>query len=55
MSSQDPSWFAAVSAGVTMFFLGVRMRMLALPELRTRCSACGRLVWRGRTCPCAGK
>ena len=53
MSGQYPSWLAALAAGVTMLFLGVRTRMLALPELRARCSACGRLYWRGRTCSCA--
>jgi hypothetical protein len=46
------SWLTAIAAGVTMLYLGVRTRMLALPELKTRCSACGRLFWRGRTCRC---
>ena len=53
MSGQYANWLAALAAGVTMLFLGVRTRMLALPELRARCSACGRLYWRGRTCRCA--
>ena len=53
MSSQYPNWLAALAAGVTMLYLGVRTRMLALPELRARCSACGRLYWRRRTCRCA--
>ena len=52
MSGQYPTWVAALAASVTMIFLGVRTRMLALPELKTRCSACGRLVWRSRTCRC---
>jgi hypothetical protein len=53
VSGQYPSWLAAIAASVTMLFLGVRTRMLALPELRTRCPACRRLVWRGRICHCA--
>jgi hypothetical protein len=50
---QYPGWLGAIAASVTMLFLGVRTRMLVLPELKTRCSACRRLVWRGRTCHCA--
>jgi hypothetical protein len=45
-------WFAAAAAAVTMVCLGMRTRLLARPELRSRCAACGRLVRRGRTCPC---
>lgn len=52
MSGQYPSWLFALAAYATMICLGVRMRMLAVPELRTRCRACGKLVWRGRTCSC---
>ena len=52
-AGQYPSWVAAIAAGVTMIFLGVRTRLLVLPELKTRCSACRRLVWRGQTCECA--
>jgi hypothetical protein len=53
VSGQYPSWLGALAASVTMIFLGVRTRMLALPELRARCSACGRLYWRGTTCRCS--
>lgn len=53
MSGQLPIWLAALAASVTMIFLGVRTHLLALPELRSRCSACGRLYRRGRTCPCS--
>jgi hypothetical protein len=53
MSGQYPSWAGALAASVTMIFLGVRTRMLSLPEIRARCPACGRLVWRRQTCRCA--
>jgi len=53
VSGQYPSWFGAVAAGVTMLFLGIRTHLLAIPELKARCSACGKLYWRGRGCPCA--
>jgi hypothetical protein len=53
MSGQYPSWVGALAASVTMIFLGVRTRMLSLPEIRSRCPACGRLVWRSQTCRCA--
>jgi hypothetical protein len=49
---QYPSWLAALAAGVTMLFLGMRTRMLARPELKVRCPACRKLVWRLRTCAC---
>jgi hypothetical protein len=51
-AGQYPAWFGAVAAGVTMLFLGIRTHLLALPELKVRCSACRRLHWRGRECPC---
>jgi hypothetical protein len=53
VSGQYPSWVAALAASVTMIFLGMRTRMLAVPELRVRCSACRKLYWRGTTCRCA--
>jgi hypothetical protein len=52
VSGQYPSWVGALAASVTMIFLGVRTRMLSLPEIRSRCSACGRLVWRSQICRC---
>ena len=53
MSGQYSNWFGAVAAGVTMLFLGIRTHLLAIPELKARCSACGMLYWRGRGCPCS--
>ena len=52
MSGQYPAWMGAVAASVTMIFLGIQTRMLALPVLKVRCGACGKLFWRGRGCPC---
>ena len=52
MSGVYASWSGAVAAGVTMLFLGIRTHLLAIPELKARCSACGRLSWRGLGCPC---
>lgn len=53
MSADYPSWLGAVAATVTMLYLGMRTRMLARPELKSRRAACGRFFRRGRTCPCA--
>lgn len=53
MSADYPAWLVGLAASASMVVLGVRMRMLAVPELKTRCPACRRLVWRGRTCACA--
>jgi hypothetical protein len=52
MTAHYPSWIGAAAAAVTMLYLGMRTRMLARPELKTRCAACGRYFWRGRTCSC---
>jgi hypothetical protein len=54
MSAAYPSWLVGRAASASMIVLGVRMRMLAVPELKTRCPACRRLSWRGRRCPCTG-
>lgn len=53
VTAQYASWLAALAASVTMLSLGVRLRMFERPELRTRCAACRKYYWRGRTCPCA--
>jgi hypothetical protein len=53
MSGVYASWVGAVAAGVTMLFLGIRTHLFARPELKVRCSACGRLYWRGLGCPCS--
>jgi hypothetical protein len=52
VSGQHSSWIAALAAAATMISLGIRTRMLARPEFKTRCPACGKLVWRGRVCSC---
>jgi hypothetical protein len=52
MTGQYPSWAIALAASGALIVLGVRLRMLAVPELKTRCAACHRLIWRGRACPC---
>jgi hypothetical protein len=46
------SWLLALGLACTMVSLGVGMRLLEKPRLMTRCVACGRLVRRGRSCPC---
>jgi hypothetical protein len=53
VSAQYPSWLVGLASSAALIVLGVRMRMLTVPELKTRCAACGRLIWRGRTCSCA--
>jgi hypothetical protein len=53
VSSGLAGWFPAVAASVVMLSLGIRLRMLAPPEHRVRCGACGRLVLRRGTCPCS--
>jgi hypothetical protein len=52
VTGQYPSWLVSLAASATMICLGVRLRLLMVPELKTRCPACGKLVWRGRTCSC---
>jgi hypothetical protein len=42
-----------LSVGLVMLLVGVRLNMLSLPEIVTRCGACGRLLRRGSVCPCA--
>jgi hypothetical protein len=52
MTGQAGSWAIALAASGALIVLGVRLRMLTVPELKTRCAACGRLIWRGRSCSC---
>lgn len=52
MTSAYPGWLGALAAGVMMIYLGLQLKMLSLPEVKVRCGACGRLVWRHRTCRC---
>jgi len=52
MGSQLPAWLVALGFGVCMLAVGMRLGLLAKPELTTRCAACGRLFRRGRDCPC---
>jgi hypothetical protein len=52
MTSQWPSFITTVITGVAMLFLGMRSKLLSLPQVRVRCGACRRLICRGQTCPC---
>jgi hypothetical protein len=51
----DPyqAWLFGLAVAGAMVSFGMEVGMLARPQLRTRCGACGRLVWRGRVCPCS--
>jgi hypothetical protein len=52
MSGAYASWSTALLVGLAMLVIGIRLDLLSLPEISTRCGACGRLR-RGRaTCPC---
>jgi hypothetical protein len=53
VSGQYPSWLVALAAAGALVSLGMRTRLLARPELRIRCPACGKLVWHKRLCSCA--
>jgi hypothetical protein len=53
MSGEYPAWAGAIAVFVTILFLGVRMRMLSVPEPWARCSACRRLYRRGTNCRCS--
>lgn len=44
---------ATIAIGVLMLALTVRLKLLRLPDLTSRCGACGRIVRRGTVCPCA--
>jgi hypothetical protein len=50
---QEQGLVSAIAIGVTMLALTIRLRLLRLPELTTRCGACRRRVRRGTACPCA--
>lgn len=48
------NWAGVLAAAVVMLVTGVRLRLLSLPEWKTRCGACGRLHRPGGTpCPCS--
>ena len=51
--AQYTAWLVALAAAGAMVSFGMELGMLSKPTLRTRCGACGRLVWRGRVCPCS--
>lgn len=53
MSAQYPAWLWVVAAAVLMVSMGMQTRLFMRPEFKARCSACGRLYWRGRTCACS--
>ena len=52
MIAELPSWLVALAFAVAMLGLGMQLGLLAKPAVRTRCAACGRLIRRGRECPC---
>ena len=53
MSGSLSAWSTMLSVGLVMLLVGVRLNLLSLPEITTRCGACGRLLRRGSVCPCA--
>jgi hypothetical protein len=53
MMAQYTGWLVALAAAGAMVSFGMELGMLSRPKLRTRCGACGRLVRRGRVCPCS--
>jgi hypothetical protein len=53
MTTAHASWLLALAFGGAMLSLGINLGMLAKPGLWHRCGACGRIVRRGRVCPCS--
>jgi len=53
MTAQYTAWLFGLAVAGAMVSFGMELGMLSRPRLRTRCGACGRLVWRGRVCPCS--
>jgi hypothetical protein len=53
MSGAYSSWSSLLLVGVAMLALGIRLDLLSLPEIASRCGACRRLVRRGSVCPCS--
>jgi hypothetical protein len=52
MSGAYSSWTSALVAALVMIALGVRLDLLALRKLTTRCAACGRFLRSRSECPC---
>jgi hypothetical protein len=52
MTSELPAWLVALGFAVSMLALGMQLGLLSKPALTTRCAACGRILRRGRECPC---
>ena len=48
MTAQYTAWLFGLAVGGAMVSFGMELGMLSRPRLRTRCGACGRLVWRMR-------
>jgi hypothetical protein len=53
MTNQLVSWLAPLGVAAAMVVLGMHLGLLAKPEITSRCGACGRIVRRGRVCPCS--
>jgi hypothetical protein len=47
------AWVVAGAAAFAMLQIGLSAKVLSLPQVVTRCGACGRFVRRGRVCRCA--
>jgi hypothetical protein len=53
MTSAYAIWILSLGFAGAMLSLGINLGMLARPNLWGRCGACGRVVRRGRICPCS--
>jgi hypothetical protein len=53
MTAQLTVWFIGLAVAGAMVAFGMELGQLARPRLHTRCGACGRLVRRGKVCPCS--
>jgi hypothetical protein len=53
MTGHLSAWLVALTFAAVMLSLGMNLGMLAKPTILNRCGACGRLVRRGRVCPCS--
>ena len=54
MTAQYTAWLFGLAVGGAMVSFGMELGMLSRPRLRTRCGACGRLVWRAASVRAAG-
>jgi hypothetical protein len=52
VSGAYASWSSALLVGLAMLIVGVRLNLLSMHDVVSRCGACGRLRRRGTLCPC---